>query len=497
MADSRNRIVIVQQDEEQKKKGPHLSWSTYGKGVNHFKWWIIGGTIVFGVLGYLGSKFFYNSKKDTITTTITPSLVLSETKDTYLDGSVYRPSDIISKQNIEQVLNENPSYKYTYDELMEKGAFSISPTEISEVVDGVTTTKQTYDTYILTTKPGVFKNEKQARNFIKLLINCEITRAQSAASSFSFATFLPSKDSFQTMSFDKMVDSLATQSSYLTKDYEKMIKTYGANYIVDGSTLSAHFSEFSYQYSSYQFKTLSGQLSRNKYVNVSTKEEAKKTILEYEDLKSSYEKRFASIASTLTSDLSLFNSLVNLNTGKDTTSSSLTEQIENLANEIKNLQTEQAEMISELTQIGYACTKDENNNVSITKSSDTNNYLSKLTEYINDPNEETEWSKSNVSFKKALNSFYDDLIEDTDKASRLYRLISVNSNRNSIDVRESNMGTLSGHIPNPVSALVVAILGYGILSLAFAIAEMNIEYSKTLKENKTEIVAAIDDSEKK
>lgn len=494
MSDNKNRIIVVQKDEENKTKGPHLNWSVYGKGINHFKWWIIGGTAVFAVLGFLGSKFFYNAKKDLITTTITPSLALNESKETYLDGTVYKPNDIISRQNIEAILKDNPSFNYTYDSLMENNVFSISPTEVSEIVGGVTTTKTSYDTYILSTKPGAFKNEKEAREFIKLLINYEVDRSKAAASSFSFASSLPSKDSFQVLSFDKMVESLNKQFEYLSVDYTKMIKNYGASYIIDGNTLSSYSSEFTYQYSGYQFRTLSGQLSSNKYVNISSKDEARRTILEYKDLKSTYETRFATIASTLNSDLSLFNSLVSLNSGKDSIGEALSNQIESLSSEIKSLQEEQAEMITELTQIGYVCNKDNSNNVTITNSTDSNNYLAKLNEYINDPEEETDWSRSCVAFKNILNTFYDNLIKDTDKASSLYRMIAVNSNRNTIDVKESNMGTLSGHIPNPVSAIAFAILGFGILSLSFAIAEMNISYNKALKEKSMEITASTDDS---
>ena len=496
MSDNKNRIIVIQKDEENKTKGPHLSWAIYGKGINHFKWWIIGGTAVFAILGFLGSKFFYNSKNDVITTTITPSLALNDSKETYLDGTVYKQNDIISRQNIEAILEDNPSFKYTYDSLMENNVFSISPTEISEIVNGVTTTKMTYETYILSTKPGAFKSEKETREFIKLLVNYEIERSKTAATSFSFATALPSKDSFQVLSFDKMVESLNAQFEYLSKDYAKMVKNYGASYIVDGSTLSSCASEFTYQYSGYQFRTLSGQLSSNKYVNISSKDEARKTILEYKDLKSTYETRFATIASTLNSDLSLFNNLVSLNSGKDSISESLSNQIESLSSEIKALQEEQAQMITELTQIGYVCTKDSNNNVTITNSTDDNNYLYKLNEYINDPDEETDWSRSCVAFKNILTTFYDNLAKDTDRASSLYRMIAVNSNRNTIDVKESNMGTLSGHIPNPVSAIACAILGFGILSLSFAIAEMNLSYNRALKEKSMEITASTDDSKK-
>ena len=140
--------------------------------------------------------------------------------------------------------------------------------------------------------------------------------------------------------------------------------------------------------------------------------------------------------------------------------------------------------------------KDSISNVTITNSTDDNNYLYKLNEYINDPDEETDWSRSCVAFKNILTTFYDNLAKDTDRASSLYRMIAVNSNRNTIDVKESNMGTLSGHIPNPVSAIACAILGFGILSLSFAIAEMNLSYNRALKEKSMEITASTDDSKK-
>ena len=492
MSDTKNNVLIIQKDEE-KKKGPHLSWSIYGKGVNHFKWWLLGGTLIFGILGYVGAKFIYNPTKESLTTTITPALALNDDNTTYLDGTVYKPSDLISKANIEAVLEQNPSFKYTYDKLMEKNTFTISPTETTEIVNGTSTTVKTYSTYVLTTKSGTFKSTTEARNFIKALVNYEVEKSKTAVSSFSFTSCLPELTSFNSSSFDDMVEKLNTQYSNLNDDYSKLIKKIGGNTIISDKTLSTHYSDFIYKYSNNQFKIIAGQLATNKYVNISNKEEAQQKIYEYEDLKASYENRFITIASTLNSDMELFNSLIQINTGKDSMSEQLAKQISELSIEIKDLQTEQNEMISELTQIGYDCIVDSNYNVTVTKSTDTNNYLYKLNEYISSSSDENEWSKGCVSFKTKLVNFYNSLKNDTTEASSIYKTIYSSSQRNTIDVKESNYGTLSGHISNMLIAVVFLVVGYVILSLSFAIAEMNIQYNKTLKENAPIIQDAVID----
>ncbi len=496
MSDLKNRVIIVQKDEHESKKGPHLSWSIYGKGINHFKWWLLGGSLAFSILGFVGAKFIYNPAKETLTTTITPALALNEDGTAYLDGSVYRATDLISKDNIEAVLAQNPSYKYTYDKLMEKNTFTISPTDKTELVDGVSTTVKSYSTYILTTKPGVFKTTNEARNFIKSLINYEIERSKTSISSFSFSTCLPDSISFNSLSFDRMVEKLNSQYENLVDDYTSMVTKIGTNTIINNKTLSSYYSDYVYNYSNNQFNIISGQLVTNKFVNISNKEEAKQKIYEYEDLKASYEKRFISLASTLNTDTALLDKLIQINSGKDGISEQLAVQITELTDEIKELQLEQSNMISELTQIGYNCTIDDDNNVTITKSTDTNNYLYKLNEYLSSSSDETDWSKGCVAYKKSLLNFYTNLIDDTEKASSLYRTIYSSSQRNTIEVKESNNGTLSGHISNMLVAVVFLVLGYVILSLSFAITEMNLQYNKTLEANSNVIQDAVIDSPK-
>lgn len=494
MSDLKNKVIIVQKDEQENKKGPRLTWSIYGKAINHFKWWLLGGTLAFGILGYLGAKFVYNPSKEVLTTTITPALALNEDGTAYLDGSVYRATDLISKENIETVLNNNPSYKYTYDKLMEKNTFTISPTEKTEIIDGTSTTIQSYSTYILTTKPGNFKNANEARNFIKLLINYEIERSKTSISSFSFSTCLPDSISFNSLSFDRMVEKLNTQYDNLVTDYTSMIKRIGSNTIINQKTLSSYYSDYIYNYSNNQFNIISGQLATNKYVNISNKDEAQQKIYEYEDLKASYEKRFIAIASTLNTDSALLDKLIQINSGKDGINEQIASQITDLTAEIKELQIEQSDMITELTQIGYNCSIDNNNNVTITRSTDTNNYLYKLNEYISSTSEETEWSKGCVNYKKVLIKFYNNLTTDTESASSLYRTIYSSSQRNTIEVKESNNGTLSGHLPNMVVAAISLVLGYIVLSLSFAVAEMNIQFSKTLNDGENTFKNAVIDN---
>ena len=465
-------------DDSHKKKGPHLSWSTYGKGILHFKWWILGGTLLSSIAGFLFSKLVYNPKKEIITTTLTQSLALDDSKSAYLDGSVYKHTDIISKDNIEAVLKANPEFKYTYDSLMEKNAFTVTPITTTVTVDEVSTEVASKDSYILTTKPGSFRSEKEARQFIKLLINYEISKAEKAVSSFSYATCLPSKENFTLLTFDKMVDSLNSQFSYLEADYSELIKKFGTNLIVNGSSLANHHAELTYKYTSYQFRILSGQLATNKYVNITDKTDAQQKIYEYEDLKASYEKRFAVIASTLNTDISLFEKMISIGSGKNTIDTSYSKQILELSEEIKSLQTEQANMISELTQIGYHCNKDDDNNVTITRSSDGNNYLQKLNDYITASEEETEWSRGCATFRNSLTAFYTNLVADTEEASEIFRSIYSTKGRNTIDVKESNMGTLTGHISNLLVAAMCLILGFLLFSLAFALVEMNLDYNR-------------------
>ncbi len=480
---SNEKVLIIQNSNH--KNGPRLTMADYGRSVKHFKWWIIGISLACGLVGYLGSNFILNPSREKMTTNIEYSLALNSDENgkpvTYLDGTSYKYSDIISEDNIRGVLaqkdeNGNAIWHYDYGSLMNKNAFSIAPKQYSVTTGEDTTTLVDSDTqFIITTTPAAFGGADNARNFLRALVKYEINRASNAIGSYSFDYYLPStQGTFQTMEFSTMVDQLSNQYKYLSSAYGKMMTKFSGSFVVDGRKISDYYREFTANYTESQFASLSGRLLNDKLVNISSTAEANDKVKEYANLKASYEKDFKEILSSLTTNRALLASLTSIAQPTE----NIAEQINNLTASIESLQKKKQKMIFELENIGYSVTEteteitvkelpfeDENHNPI-----NTDTYLYKL------KNHDEEWIQSCVKFKTDLCVLFSSLDNDTDSASKIYRTAYQTGNYNTIIVTEANMGTLTGHISNMIVAGIGLVGGY--LATSFVFAEIYINKPK-------------------
>ncbi len=479
------RVVVIQNSNH--KTGPHMTMSGYGHGIKNFKWWILGISLGCGVLGYLGSAFVLNPNRESITTNIEYSLALNSDENgkpvTYLDGTAYKYSDIISEDNIRGVLaqtddNGNAIWHYDYGSLMNKNAFTISPKQytITSGEDKTTTTVDSDTQFIITTTPAAFGGADNARNFLRALVKYEINRAKEAIGSYSFDYYLPSTQStFQSLEFSTMVEQLTNQYEYLSSAYGKMMVKFSGSFVVDGKKISDYYRDFMACYTDSQFASLSGRLLSDKLVNISSEEEAEDKVSEYENLKSSYEKDFKEILSQLNTNRSLLASLTSIAQPTD----NIATQIDNLTSSIETLQKRKQKMIFELENIGYAVTETDTS-ITVTEltSSDPgyeDTYLYKLTHHT------PEWINSCIVFKTDLATLYSSLDYDTDSASKIYRTAYQTGNYNTIIVSEANMGTLTGHISNMIVAGVGVVGGFVVSSFVYAEIYINTEKKKEEK----------------
>jgi CII-binding regulator of phage lambda lysogenization HflD len=459
-----NKKIIVIQNGENKKTGNHLTLASYGKSVKKYKYWLLGISLGCAVLGFLGGKFILNPSRETMTTNIEINLALSKDKHSYLDGSAFLYTNIISENNINAVIASNEKFsKYDYETLMSKSAFSIQAKKTT--TDGVETESTT--NYVITTNPSAFSSESDARSFLRALINYEIDHAASAINSFTIENVLPSSSTdLNTYSFDSWITSLSQQYTYLDTTYKEMISLFTSSFSVDGSSLSSHYRDFTSYYTNNNFSYLVGELTTNKYVNIGTgtdeEIEAKKD--EFYNLRYTYETQFDQIIS----QINTANEQVTKLTSIKTPTEEISQQILTLSNQVIELTSKKESMIAELKNIGFDV-NDSGDSVTVSEPTtlSEDSYLYKLN------NVTTEWKNGCISFRQKLTKFNTQCDTDTDNLSALYRKCYSLSNKNTIVVLEPNMGTISGHISNYLIAGVALVVAFALSSFIFAEVYVN------------------------
>ena len=470
--EQKNNHIIVVQNSNSQKKGPHMSMANWGRGVAHFKYWILGCTLAFGILGYVGARFVINPSREKMTTNIELQLALTNDSMTYLDGTAYTYSDIVSKQNIDQVLSLKDDAgnlrfpNYSYESLMNDNAVSISPKQVT-TTDG---TQDSLTQFTIVSQPNAFRSEEACRNFLRALIQVEIDRADNALDSFSLISYLPAtQDSFAKMEFATMLDNLTKQYTYLNSTYQDMVKTFGSSFSVNSKKLNDYYRDFSSNFSSTMFSELSGRLLKNKLVNISKAEDAKEKKEQYENLKSDYVNRFPILSSQLSNDKEQLSQLTSIRNPSE----EITSLILKFSEEITSLEAQKQSMISELRDIGYTVTEKEDGSLVV---DDTNisedSYLYKL------DNLTEEWLNQCKDFSNELKETYTSIDQSTKETGSLYRSAYKLGNKNTVIVMESNYGTISGHISHWGVAFSGALIGFILFSFIFAEIDLNRNYRK-------------------
>lgn len=493
-----NHIIIVRNDKADEQKKNKLTWSKYGHQVFHFKYWILGITVLGTALGYLGVRFLYNRSRESITTDITLNLALRENKDSYgntistnyMDGSSFSYMDIVATSHLEAVKNNNPDAfsSVSIDKITANDAISISPVTSSTTVNGVETTTASSTQFVLTTLPQFFGGEAIARNFIKALVNYEVEFANLAIDSYSIESTLPSSEAyFVAMEMTEMASAITNQYNIINETYTSLIDTFSGSLQINGGTLSSLKKGFDASISEQKIKTLLGEQNSNLYVNFdgSNKENAESKIQEYELLAISYQDDYKTITNQLNTNEALLKELTSVTQPTQEVSS----KIVSLTDSISEAKTKLYDIESEMFNIGYTL---DSNLLFERSTSDDYSYLYHLNEYATHFEDNSsswtavkEWYDNGVSFKSNLKDYYAILSTSYTECNQVNRSV-YKKNYNRIYVAQSNMGTLNNHTNPLIGAIGGFVLFYLVSSLAFAFYGNSKENKKKDDEKETE-----------
>ena len=227
----------------------------------------------------------------------------------YPDGSTFKYQDIISKDNIEYVIEENESLSYlTSEKLLKKDNLDIQ--YVISYVDEDNKELGTKSHYVLTSGAKVFKNEKDARLFFEELITHQYEIASKKINNFRFNNALDSI--IPSTEYNVIFNLIGTQIGLISGYVDGAIQGHGSDFAYDGektiNDLKNSIRDFNNQYynSNINYAYILNNYVRNIDTALSKFNIEKANILKQIDRKEQYLDRLAeeakNIAGAITSD---------------------------------------------------------------------------------------------------------------------------------------------------------------------------------------------------
>lgn len=204
------------------------------------KWLALIIAAVITVAGTLG-LYFWGKRSEVYSVSFVSNLPGSQNSASYFefpDGQTLHYTEMVSLGNLEDVKNDGSGAFDSIDvkKMYECGDIYVT-CEIAEIVEG---SKEYSATYVLTAKSKYFKSDALARDFLSSVSNYpnEYLRKMK----IDYTTALDA--STETIMYDKQLDALQEQISFLNEEYTGLINAYGGNFVVkDGRTLNYYKSK--------------------------------------------------------------------------------------------------------------------------------------------------------------------------------------------------------------------------------------------------------------
>lgn len=480
------QVIIFKNDPVAEKKG--FSWGDYGHQVNRFKYWILGITLVFAVIGYLLLSLYWNPRHKVSTSRFQLSLpvetIYQETGElqeiNYLNGNPYSLYDIVSRDNIEDVVEHsldeegNPLFSIDVDKLVRENGISIQYANDSE---GKPTSPSAF-TYVLTIEDRYVGSSEEVSLFVDALLQNIIDKATQAIPSNILSNALPSDGLDNAYS---LIQQMKTQHQQIDTLYQELMESFGS-YVrveVDGTTmtLSNFYSQrFSPSYRSASgvgnvFGDLADELLANGYGRYDSEdipgsiESLKKSGNALDNRKESLERNVASLKQTIAS----INSLI----GSDTTPTPELQSyyLESLA-QLSSARQEMDVVLAQLSILGYTVTPTEEDQYEVTLSRydeigeedyGTIQRLEAMGAGVN----QSAWAATNEAFFQKLDTLVSTLGDDTERANSIYRNLYL-SRQSSVIYAYPNRITTTGTTNAFLGAALGLILGFLLSSVALS-----------------------------
>lgn len=490
MEENNKNVIVIQNDDNKIKDPKKLTFSKYWHYVGKFRYWILGLTLFFAIIGYLFSFIYLNPKNRVLTSTFTLNFPLQEVNNsnnnnsennnnndlsyTYFDGSTFSYQSIISNDSLTYIINntftdsEKTSKKYTFsiEKINDYNAISIQ--QATNIVNNNTVVIP--NKYMITATVKYFGNKSTlAKDFVFDLLKRANDIAVEKLSSSTLLKTLP--NSISDLSYDLIISQLSKQYNLINNSYSELEKKVSSNLIFeDNISLRMRTSDLKSKYNNGVVGDVFADLKNEALTRSFYKYDINKNL---DDVIS--EVKIKAINDT--------NALSNIDKEitdkKDTMSkynrtdgdSKLSEYYIQLSNELEQLQEQKREYESNINSYGY--------------SSDGNYVEGSILDNLNKaktPGANTEWVEANQQFNTRLNNYYSMLKTDADKANNDY-IYAYKTASNGVLFDTAGIATIDGEINDFIIAAIGLVLGYLLSSIICAYIGNHKDNNKNDKNN--------------
>lgn len=440
-----------QKDIYLEEKPSKWNFKNYFKSIKHFKWWVVGASVVGAVLGFASFQFILNPAKQKLGAKFIYSSMPAETDGLgtykFVDGTIFNINDLTSYDNLKAVKESKDEYSSVdVDRIYKNSSLSITSETVTDKSENETPVIL-YTSFSIEGSLTSFPNSEIAKSFVFDLINYPKTISEKAVENFEVASFL-SADEFNNAEFDQQLTQLSRQYKIIKETYSDLESNFSSSTIVDGKRLSDYINEFALRTSAGQISlvdSLSGELHSKGLIKYfeATKESADAKLDEIDALCGHYEK----VLDEKKHDYDRVDACIKSLTSATTTNTIYNEylqQIVKYTDQLNELQEEIDLLESQLTY--YNVTVRSHLNVIST----------------GDPADEADWVEENKEFANSINSLKSFLSEERLSASKVYRLSYRNSK---VTLLGNGYVTIKGGMSSFIGLALGLVAGFAISSL--------------------------------
>ena len=466
MAEEKKQEQQVLVEEEYVEEQGKWSFSKYFKSIAHFKWWIIGFTLFGALAGYLGFRFIINPMKKTLVATYTYNLAgeyIDDDTIRFIDGSLFNPYELTSRENLEKVKNSNEKYtSINIDKLVANNAIVISKN--AKLLNEKDTTSNVEINYVISAKANSFPNDTLGKEFLYDVINLAKDLSTAAIGNYQISSSFT--ENFNTITFEKEINQLYSQYQNIDGIYSSLISKFGSSAIssLDGSRLYELQSTFesSYYTSSVQsfYDELRSVLKNRKYVNYVEGQEE----LMINSIKSQCENYIQEIENNNRKIAIYQESLNNLQAITSEYRDDIAKEIASLTERITNIKLDNDNLEDELNNNGYFLDKDQLSPTYgkyVLDESNQDTTIYKLAHLSSD------WVNGCKDFKTSIANYKTQLENDSQKTTNAYRYC-YSLYQNKINIQNGGYVTLDGAISNWIGLAIGLAAGFIVTSLITA-----------------------------
>ena len=499
MDENNHKVVVIQEHENAKK---HFTWSDYCHQVNLFKFWILGISLIFAIIGYLVLSLYWNPRHEVSTSRIQLSLPVETTYAgdgtlqgiTYLDGSHYSLYDIISQSNIEEVIEKNvdeegkPIFDIDIDKLIKENGISIAYDTDSE---GKATSPDSFS-YVLTIHDEYIGNHDQVAQFVECLLENVLEKASSAIPSNPVMNRIPS-DTRELEAYS-LLSQMEAQYESIEEEYQSLLSTFGtsAEFQMDNTSWTLanyHNINFLMPYNSTTgagtiFDSLSDELTANGYARYEEDNlEASLSSLMESGTGLTY--RLNNFSRKITSVQETISGLAPMFEASKIPSADIQQYYLSLLQQMDELIEEQESLITQLTILGYQL-ENANGTYTVTLPSyeeiEESQYGAiQHLQALQAGRDESSWVEKNTAFFEKLTQLERSLSTDTNDINDIYRTLYQNRRSTIVYAYPGIVSTDGG-----INALIGAFLG---LVLGFVLSSIILSSYGYIREGKRVVTA--------